>query len=425
MDWGDTVMTDPDAIIRSLADLPKDGDDFPQMGLANVVREYCAATVGLPRLYVFSLKEFREAFGPHWQAVAEGTVLAAERILQGWLGSRDAYSRQGDVSFVAFLAQGRAGEAEQRATTIATDMRDRLLSGQPVTLKGNGVQVKSISLSELVDTAVAHMFERPSAATQAQSQSSEILTRLHQQLSTVYAPVLTLESGMVQGLQSIARRETETGRRSGQWVLNGGYDDPLTVAIDMHSLDALAVQLKNTQPWKERPVFILPLHFRSLLGKNRDRMVAQLQKTAPADRQMELRIELVGVLDNFPLSDLPQTITDLRSVCGGVFIRCLLSHLERIAPHAGRADAIGIDLNDLSRHGVSSEQRLHALQDFANLATVCRGRLPRLRYAWGLRDEEDLKEAAKLKYALVSGFAVDSEGPDARVPYQKSLKGLG
>ncbi|GAB3120829.1 hypothetical protein [Novispirillum itersonii] len=418
-------MTEPIVTLRSLQESTDQGDDFPQMGLANVVREYCAATVGLPRLYVFSLKEFREAFGSHWQAVAEGTVLAAERILQGWLGSRDAYSRQGDVSFVTFLAQNRSGEADQRATTIATDMRDRLLSGQPVTLKGNGVQVKGISLSELVDNAVAHMFERPSAAAQAQSQSNEILAKLHHQLSTVYAPVLTLDSGMVQGMQSIARRETETGRRSGQWVLNGGYDDPLTVAVDMHGLESLSAQLKATQPWKERPVFILPLHFRSMLGKNRERMVAQLQKAVPADRQMELRIELVGVLDNFPLSDLPQVISDLRSVCGGVFVRSLLSHLERIAPHAGRADAVGMDLNDLSRHGVSSEQRIRALQDFANLATVCRGRLPRLRYAWGLRDDEDLREAAKLKYALVSGFAVDGEGHDARVPYQKSVKGLG
>lgn len=418
-------MTEATVNLRPMAGAADKGDDFPQMGLASVVREYCGATVGLPRLYVFSLKEFREAFGSHWQAVAEGTVLAAERILQGWLGSRDAYSRQGDVSFVTFLAQSRPGEADQRATTIAADMRDRLLSGQPIPLKGNGVQVKGISLSELVDTAVAHMFERPSAAAQAQSQSNEILVKLHHQLSTVYAPVLTLDSGMVQGMQSIARRETETGRRSGQWVLNGGYDDPLTVAVDMHGLESLTVQMKATQPWKERPVFILPLHFRSLLGKNRDRMIAQLQKTVPADRQSELRIELVGVLDNFPLSDLPQVIADLRAVCGGVFVRTLLSHLERIAPHAGRADAIGIDLNDLSRHGVSPDQRIRALQDFAGLATVYRGRLPRLRYAWGLRDDEDLKEAAKLKYALVSGFAVDGESHDVRVPYQKSLKGLG
>lgn len=422
-------MTDVESVLRHLSEATggdgQDTGDFPQMGLANVVREYCAATVGLPRLYVFSLCEFRDAFGSHWPDVAEGTVLAAERVLQGWLGSRDAYSRQGSVSFLVFLAQDRSGQAEQRATVIANDMRDRLLSGQPVTVKGNGVQVKGISLSELVDSAVANMFERPSAAVRAATQTSEILVKLHQQLSHVYAPVLTLDSGMVQGFQSIPRRESETGRRNGQWVLNGGYDDPLTVAIDMRSIEIACTHLKVTQDWKEKPILIVPLHFRSMLGKGRERMIAHLEKILPPDRLPELRLELVGVLDHFPLTDLPKTVADLRGLCGGVFIRAMLAHLERIAPHAGRADAVGLDLNDLSRHGVSPEQRIRALQDFAGLAAAARGRLPRLMYAWGLRDGEDMREAAKLKYALLSGFAVDGEVPEPRPPYPKSMKGLG
>lgn len=88
-------------------------------------------TVVAGKVQLVGLAEVRAALGDRWPAVAERSFQAAENILRKHLGATDVFSRTADDGFLVCFTELGESEAQFKARTIATEIREKLVGEFP------------------------------------------------------------------------------------------------------------------------------------------------------------------------------------------------------------------------------------------------------------------------------------------------------
>jgi PAS domain S-box-containing protein len=88
-------------------------------------------TVIAGKVQLVGLAEVRAALGERWPAVAERSFQAAENILRRHMSPTDVFSRTADDGFLVCFAELDEAEAQFKARTIATEIREKLVGEFP------------------------------------------------------------------------------------------------------------------------------------------------------------------------------------------------------------------------------------------------------------------------------------------------------
>lgn len=389
--------------------------------------------VGRVPLHVYSLQELKLAFGPEWRRLAPKAMKVVEIVLRQRLGPTDTYLRHADNAFVVHMGGDHGQQAPRRATRILMDLRRGLLGGASGQGKGFGVQLERSTLGDLLSKGISPEPAPVAETTLAVAVSppkvelspGEVAARLHKQLSFSFSPIWAPSEGRVVGYQTLARRHTDYGIYRGKWVLNGGYEDPFSLGVDLRMVDAAAQQAKRPDGEETPPRLILPVHNRSLLGRSRERVLRALETQSEGSARKMIVPEIVGILEAHPLTLLPETIAELKAIFGTVYVRLIPGAEASLLPHLGGVEGVGLDMNELARHGVAADRRRQALKDFGAALKDAKGLAAATRYVWDLHSAGEIKLAMGEGFTHVSGTAVGLEDAEARSPHPLSADRLG
>ncbi|MDB5361314.1 MAG: sensory box protein [Rhodospirillales bacterium] len=105
--------------------------NFEQAVRAALQRAGKMGTVVAGKVQLVGLAEVRAAIGDRWPAVAERSFQAAESILRRHLGDTDVFSRTADDGFLVCFTELGEAEAQFKARTIASEIREKLVGEFP------------------------------------------------------------------------------------------------------------------------------------------------------------------------------------------------------------------------------------------------------------------------------------------------------
>lgn len=381
------------------------------------------------RIHVVSMGEIKAAFGAaEWARLSGKAMMIAESAIRARLGPKDQFCRRGDDAFLLLFADVLPEQAEERVDIIVADIRRHLLGAQARNAGGFGVRRSKMTLDELVATGVVgdERADRAKASGEGMT-ASDLAARIHRQISFGFIPVWNQATQRVDSFLCQAQRQADYGTFVGTWVLNGGYDDPFSLGVDLRGIEASIGALRRMESGvTEVPTVIIPLHFRSLVGERGARILRKLeQSTGPKERR-HIIYEIIGPRSSLPLGSLPTLIGTLKTLGRGVYVRAIHGHLADVAPWVEGADGLGIDLNDLSRHSADARSRARALRDFFKAAASAKEKLPRSRYLWDARSIEEIGWASSGGATLVAGPALGAEvGKGLSPPYYMSSRQVG
>jgi len=131
-----TTIPQPDGkpyrvmMLTQRAELPVD------KGFADAIRQALQSagkkgTVVAGKVQLVGLTEVRAAIGDRWPALAERSFQVAESILRKHLSATDVFSRTADDGFLVCFTELGEAEAQFKARTIATEIREKLVGEFP------------------------------------------------------------------------------------------------------------------------------------------------------------------------------------------------------------------------------------------------------------------------------------------------------
>jgi PAS domain S-box-containing protein len=120
-------------------------------------------TVVAGKVQLVGLAEVRAAIGDRWPALAERSFQAAENILRKHLSATDVFSRTADDGFLVCFTELGEAEAQFKARTIATEIREKLVGDFPemaeTEVTGFATTVEVDSDDMMPENAIVHALE--------------------------------------------------------------------------------------------------------------------------------------------------------------------------------------------------------------------------------------------------------------------------
>jgi hypothetical protein len=183
----------------------------------DTVRAMLDADPGLnTRLHIVSVADFRQAVGAKWPRLADKVAMIADALIRRHIGSGNAWTRDGDDTFLLLYPTVPRDEARRRTALIAEDISrhllgDGVIGGQrPVAIMAN------IALATVVDRRFA---VRSQAVRRAVDSGRALLPTLPEDLDTdqpMFAALAEVPTGTV------------GGRSRARWVPLAGAEAPPT-----------------------------------------------------------------------------------------------------------------------------------------------------------------------------------------------------
>ena len=120
-------------------------------------------TVVAGKVQLVGLAEVRAAIGDRWPALAERSFQAAENILRKHLSATDVFSRTAEDGFLVCFTELGEAEAQFKARTIATEIREKLVGEFPemaeTEVTGFATTVEVDSDDMMPENAIVHALE--------------------------------------------------------------------------------------------------------------------------------------------------------------------------------------------------------------------------------------------------------------------------
>ncbi|WP_157879167.1 hypothetical protein [Pararhodospirillum photometricum] len=407
----------------------------PHMALDDLLKAYLTdrGDSAVSKLHVISLDEMKQAFGDDWHRLSRKAMMITEGILRQHLGEHDYYCRQDDDSYLVLLPGLGMQAAATRIQGITEVVRRRLLGEQADNLRGFGVKAAVVTLSELMEQGTIPSLENITRilderlpdeigvrTLRRRGETGPITpqARVYESLDVRFRPVWNPASQLVFAFQIQPYRTTDYGVFAGQWTLNGGYLDPLGIEVDKKVIAEAIKASKTLKGDKTTPVIVLPLHFKSFTGQARNDMFSLLSKLLDHGKREHVAFELVGLLDSLPASRLPQIVSALGRLARFVAVRAVPDQFDHLRGTLNEVRLLGIDLNDISRHGADTASRSRVLAAFARFARE----QGVSTYAWDLRTLDEVRLAMDLGFGNLGGLAVAPEMTEPRAIYELGVE---
>lgn len=406
----------------------------PHSALDQMLKAYLTdrGDSAVSKIHLISMEEVRSVFGADWDRLEKKATMIAEGIIRHHLSPTDFYYRQPDGSFLVMLSGAGVEEAAAKVEGMAGEIRRRLLGDQADNMKSFGVKASAVTLSELLEQGTIPSFENIAKVLDDRLPEEEGVrtfqrrpgadglspqARVYESITVRYRPVWNPGNGMVFAYQVQPTRTTDFGNFAGQWALNGGYLDPLGIEVDKKVIHDTVRQLKALEGLKTAPVLMVPLHFKSFTGQARDQMFDLIARLVRQGRQDLIAIELVGLVDSLPVNRLPPILGALGRLARFVAVRAVPDQVDHIGGMLAGASMVGVDLNDISRHGADGATRVRLLADVARFARDQRI----ASYAWDLKTLDEVKVALEAGYANLGGQAVAAECAEPKRLYDLDI----
>ncbi|MCF8483132.1 MAG: hypothetical protein K9H25_22125 [Rhodospirillum sp.] len=407
----------------------------PHSALDQLLKAYLTdqGDSAVSKIHLISLDEMKEAFGPEWDRLAAKAMMITEGIIRKHLTGEDYYYRQADDSYLLLLSGLGVHEAAAKVQMIANQIRRRLLGDRADNMRGFGVKAAVVTLSELLEQGTipsfdnitrileerlpeevgVRTFRRKAAGAGVSPQA-----RVYESLTVRYRPVWNPASQLVFAYQCQPYRTTDYGIFAGQWTLNGGYLDPLGIEVDKKVIEDALKHLRAMRDEKTPPVTLIPLHYKSFTGQARNEMFSLISSLLNQSRQEMVAFELVGLLDSLPVNRLPQIVTALTRLSRFVAVRAVPDQFDHIKGYLNGVRLLGLDLNDISRHGADTASRGRAMIDFARFAKD----QGIASYVWDLKTIDEVKLALEMGFSNLNGLAVASELAEPKHLFELSVQ---
>ncbi|GEO82525.1 hypothetical protein [Pararhodospirillum oryzae] len=407
----------------------------PHTALDEMLKAYLTdrGDSAVSKIHIISLDEMKQAFGDDWERLSNKAMMITESIIRKNLTGSDYYFRQSDDSYLLLLSGLGVHEAAVKVQAIATLIRRRLLGEKAENMHSFGVKAAVVTLSELLEQGTIPSLENITnilderlpeeigVRTFRRRGDGGGLTpqaRVYESLDVRYRPVWNPASQIVFAYQIQPYRTTDYGVFAGQWTLNGGYLDPLGIEVDKKVIEEALRVLRASHDDRDAPVTLIPLHFKSFTGQARNEMFSIISKLLSQARQELVAFELVGLLDSLPVNRLPQIVAALSRLSRFVAVRAVPDQFDHIKGSLNGVRLLGLDLNDISRHGADAASRGRAMLDFARFARD----QGIASYIWDMRTIDEVRSALDLGFANLSGVAVSTELTEPRGLYELSVQ---
>jgi PAS domain S-box-containing protein len=306
------------------------------------------------KIKLIGLEEIKASLGSRWTKVATRAMQTAEHIVRQSCGPRDSWSRTADSGFVITFADATEEEAALRATTIARDIRARLI--------GEG-ELSSTAYVSAVTAAVDDLPDQPGRSPDALAEAlaQRLSARLAEIEERARATLREAASTMVCELSALRSRQrleiaghiATLPRVMGQnveralSVLPGRERE--TFDFDRLVLGAAAEQVIEQMGGGSSLPVLVAVDFELFLDRRcMERYVAALQVL---DRRLQQHLILVlsNLPHGVPRNRVQECVMRLRPFCQMVAFQADGLHLPPVEPSLLSASIVTLREKDLNR----------------------------------------------------------------------------
>lgn len=436
---------EPDEPPPSQRDDADFGDQDIQQSLDDVLQEQ-AGRFGT-KVHVVSLAGLREAVGPEkWRKMADKVQMIAESAIHRQLGKGGVFGRRGEDMFVLVFSRLPPLEAKARSQQIGKEIGERLLGSARFSADGliHCVELDieqalgddgQLDLSALTG-AVAEVRAAEEADPEVAARREELRRSLQpsdwqppapeRRTFAAAKPIEALSDAPVDRVEPQGRYEVDL---LPTWVARGEalsahlvrmvrQDRPeAPVLVGPHAytggqgvafaLDRLMAEhttrlLQEMAAEHLRSVLVVPVHFTSLVTRQRMLITGIYANVPEAVRKLLLDFEVFGVPAEPTPSQLADVCSALKPLCRDVLLRLPAARFPAALAADARFDGIGLDVEEMPAAEQRDEAVLRALatvQQAADSAGL-------QAYGWMLKSRAVIRGAVRLGLSRINGPAL-------------------
>lgn len=409
------------------------------------------------KVHVVSLSGFRDAVGTEkWRKMADKVLMIAESAINRHIGKSGVFGQRGEDLFVLVFARLPQIEALARSQQVAKEIGERLLGSARFSAEDlvHCVQMdldQVLSVDGQLDlTALSEAVAEVRAAEEATAEGAARREALRRSLQPTdwqppeperrtfaeAKPIEVLSDASVDSVETQGRYEIQAvptwvakgealsaslcqivrqdRPEAPELVGNKAYTGGQGVAFALDQIVAArAMQLlQDLTAQQVRSTLIVPIHFTSLVTRQRMMITGIYARVPDAVRKLRLDLEVFGVPPEPTPSQLADVCSALKPLCRDVLLRLPAVKFAAGLAADARFDAVGLDVEDLTEGDRSDPallRALAALQQGAEAAGL-------QSYAWSLKSRTTLRGAVRLGIGQVNGPALMRPQPRPRPP---------
>ncbi|GAB4167228.1 MAG: hypothetical protein OHK0024_02240 [Thalassobaculales bacterium] len=258
-------------------------------------------------------------FGEHWPRVRDKILLLTESVIRQHAGPRDVYVQVSEDQFIVLFGESDREKADTVARTIANEVNAKLTGATGVrddlvSARGLSLELPPGGLPESI-ASVEGLAATVNGAQQAAEQAERKAAAAAQAVMTVrWWPVANMRKRIVSTYQ--ARLENVPPNPSGGQG-TGLYDAELDAFALKHAADALISA--GGRKWKG--LFLVPIHFETLAGKECRAIYMDVCRLLPRISSRRLLLEIVDLPDGVPQGRLHTLLSYAGPFFGGFVAR--------------------------------------------------------------------------------------------------------
>jgi hypothetical protein len=452
-----TEQQDDDALAD---DDEADSPDFAEQDIHQSLDDVLKQEAGRygTKVHVVSLAGFREAVGSEkWRKMADKVLMIAESAIHRNIGKGGVFGRRGEDMYVMVFSRLSPREALARGQQVAKEVGERLMGSARFSADGL-VHCVEMDLDaalgddgELNLGALADAVAEVRAAEEADPETAKRREELRRSLQPsdwqppegerrTFAeakPIEAMSDAAVDKVETAnGRYEIEvlpTWEAQGEALASGlvqiiRHDRPdlpvlignaaytggqgVAFALDQLVADQAMRLLQQLASEHLRTVLVVPIHFSSLVTRQRMMVTGIYARVPDAVRKLRLDLEVFGAPPEPTPSQLADVCSALKPLCRDVLLRLPSPHFAPGLAADARFDAIGLDVEDMAEEDRGDAMVLRALASLQQGAES----VGLNSYSWHLRSRPTIRGAVRLGVGRVNGPALMKALPKPRAP---------
>lgn len=456
------LATDREPVAAAPSD---DDDDFSEQDIQQTLDDVLKQEAGRfgTKVHVVSLNGFREAVGPEkWRKMADKVQMIAESAIHRHIGKGGVFGRRGEDMYVLVFSRLPPREALARSQQVANEVGERLMGN--TRFAAGIVHCVELDLDKalgadgqldlsVLSEAVAEVRAAEEATAEGAARREELRRSLQpsdwqapgaeRRTFAEARPAEVLSDAPVDAVETTqGRYEIEmlpTWEAQGeaisahlvQMVRQDRPDAPVLIGGRAYTggqgvafaLDRLVAEqttrlLEQLATERVRAVLVVPIHFTSLVTRQRMMITGIYDRIPDGVRKLRLDMEVFGVPPEPTPSQLADTCSALKPLCRDVLLRLPSVHFAAGLAADARFDAVGLDVDELpenERTDAALLRDLAAVQQAAEAVGL-------QAYAWHLKSRATIRGAVRLGIGRINGTALmrAQARPRAAMPVPKS-----
>jgi DNA-binding response OmpR family regulator len=370
------------------------------------------ATGSAGRLHFINLSEIKDTMGDDWERLSGKAMTIAESVIKRHLTNSAVCKRHQTDAFLLLLPDLREEEAVVLVETIADEIATKILGENYRDFRHLSLTATAKSMNgvdggdgHLTETALAAALEKHAVNADGTSgRAVDVISRMLQRVCIGFQPVWSPQNERVLAFQACPHIPPFDGGYGDEGATTDTVESPVAVDIDLHLISWLLAHPPICGTDGVRARTILPIHYQTLVGDNRERVVDAFETIAKSGLSKLVMVEIVAIPEDADFASVEQAVSLPKAYSHPVIVRG--SPHQKFATWARKAEAAFLSFNFGTVNAKNNHQgNDHRMRSFA-AGAIALGFKP---YIHGLNTLGGVKEAIAVEVPMLAGTSIGPE----------------